>query len=673
MSFGTSRKPLHEVDSPMKTAMRAGAGMILGEQGPSELRGSARVHKPIARSISHINGDLKQKETLGGNTGSEKSYKHNSMRTSNVFAATIAALIIGALPHVAGHGDAGMDMSASASAPSPLSDPNDGWQVHGNNYFMHGHYTGWILAHIVLMVLAWVLSLPLAIMLSAARSRYHIPAQVLFHALNSVALVTGFVYNHSTPDLYKHNAHHPIGWVVISLTIVWTLASLYTAYGDYQSRRETSSLSSGNTARYSMLQDYGDRTALARWSHDSAMGSSCQHSSESVLQKPEDVQDDVDDDKHEDNEDEEPEKRGFLGNNRVDRFMSHYAQRLSTPRASTLVRGGQIGLEKVLMILGFAALSTGFLTYGGLGRSKQVFSVAAHFVKGGIFFWYGVLTLGRWMGAFSEFGWAWNIRPDYPLVARWKTRMPSAEFTESFVIWLYGASNVFLEHLNNAGGEWHPQDFEHLSITALFFGGGLLGMLIDSAWFRKQLNTSVVLQRSQELQLPGASRFAAHGAGSGTANVPDALWQEPATYKVPLNPMPALVIMALGIMMSSHHQTSMVSTMMHAQWGTLFFAFAIARAATYLTLYLKPPTSHFPCRPPSELVSAFCLMCGGLMFMVSAHDTVWAIETSGLDAMTIFTVTLGLTGILMSWEVVCYAIKGWAVRKEIAALGRPLP
>ena len=137
--------------------------------------------------------------------------------------------------------------------------------------------------------------------------------------------------------------------------------------------------------------------------------------------------------------------------------------------------------------------------------------------------------------------------------------------------------------------------------------------------------------------------------------------------------MPGLVIMLLGIMMSSHHQNSMVSTMMHAQWGTLFAGFAVARAATYIILYIKPPTSHFPARPPSELVSSFCLTAGGMMFMFSARDMTNTIEVNGLDAMTIFTVTMGLTGVILGWEVIVYAIKGWAVRKERAASGKALP
>ncbi len=96
----------------------------------------------------------------------------------------------------------------------------------------------------------------------------------------------------------------------------------------------------------------------------------------------------------------------------------------------------------------------------------------------------------------------------------------------------------------------------------------------------------------------------------------------------------------------------------------------MARGVTYMILYLKPPSSHYPARPPSELIAAFCLIAGGLMFMMSAHDVVASIESNGLDAMAIFTVTMGLTGLIMAWEVVVYSIKGWAVRKERAAAAK---
>ncbi len=54
---------------------------------------------------------------------------------------------------------------------------------------------------------------------------------------------------------------------------------------------------------------------------------------------------------------------------------------------------------------------------------------------------------------------------------------PSAEFAESALIFIYGITNIFLEHLGGAGDEWSAQDLEHVSITILFIGGGLVSQI----------------------------------------------------------------------------------------------------------------------------------------------------------------------------------------------------
>jgi hypothetical protein len=41
-----------------------------------------------------------------------------------------------------------------------------------------------------------------------------------------------------------------------------------------------------------------------------------------------------------------------------------------------------------------------------------------------------------------------------------------------------------------------------------------------------------------------------------------------------------------------------------------------------------------------------------------------AMEDNGLDAMFIFTVSMGVITFLMAWIIVVVAIKGWAVRRE---------
>jgi hypothetical protein len=141
-------------------------------------------------------------------------------------------------------------------------------------------------------------------------------------------------------------------------------------------------------------------------------------------------------------------------------------------------------------------------------------------------------------------------------------------------------------------------------------------------------------------------------------------WQQPRQYQVSMNPLPALIILLLGKMMSSHHQDSMVSTMIHSQWGGMFMGFALARGLTYITLYISPPTSFLPSRPPTEVITSFCLIAGGITFIVSNKDTVAVLEGYNLDAMFTFTVSMGLTALLMAWTTVVIAIKGWASQNE---------
>jgi hypothetical protein len=181
------------------------------------------------------------------------------------------------------------------------------------------------------------------------------------------------------------------------------------------------------------------------------------------------------------------------------------------------------------------------------------------------------------------------------------------------------------------------------------------GMLIESTRIRDLLNSTVT---------EAAHAYPEHSYDDEERNA----LRQPETYKFSINPIPALVILLLGIMMSSHTQASMISSMIHKQWGNLLTGASFARGLTYVLLYLKPPTSILPSRPPTELLTAFGLIAGGIIFMASSSDTVDGMIHYKLDAMFMYTVTMGLVGLLMAWEILCIALKGWAVRKEA---GRP--
>lgn len=69
------------------------------------------------------------------------------------------------------------------------------------------------------------------------------------------------------------------------------------------------------------------------------------------------------------------------------------------------------------------------------------------------------------------------MKPPQSVVGKAKSRAPTGEFVESMLIFIYGSSNVFLEHLAAWGEEWSAVDLEHVSISVMFFGAGLVGRL----------------------------------------------------------------------------------------------------------------------------------------------------------------------------------------------------
>ena len=94
---------------------------------------------------------------------------------------------------------------------------------------------------------------------------------------------------------------------------------------------------------------------------------------------------------------------------------------------------------------------------------------------------------------FADFGWAWNLKPPSELTGqKWKDRAPSAEFVESFFIFMYGATQSFMEHLgNHNGGVWSHKDLQHVSIAIMFFWAGLCGLLIETPFIRRCFNRSI--------------------------------------------------------------------------------------------------------------------------------------------------------------------------------------
>jgi hypothetical protein len=118
-------------------------------------------------------------------------------------------------------------------------------------------------------------------------------------------------------------------------------------------------------------------------------------------------------------------------------------------------------LERSLVFAGFMQLLTGIVVYTGGCRGNWINGCLAHLIKGGVFWCYGLVTFARFLGAFSDWGWAWNYIPGL----RYKN-VPTAEFVESAVIFLYGATNTWMERFGaNPGDPYTTKQVQHISIA----------------------------------------------------------------------------------------------------------------------------------------------------------------------------------------------------------------
>lgn len=358
----------------------------------------------------------------------------------------------------------------------------------------------------------------------------------------------------------------------------------------------------------------------------------------------------------------------------------------------------------------FALFPTAISCLNLFGKGQKVFNLLAHFIKGGIFFILGLISLARYCGCFSGIGGAWNYayvdldRHRYPhssssavatvsdtdramtgmggagsggsnvshsvwirihqlftsrdIINRYGGLICSFEFVESFLIFLYGASNVFLEHLASTDGVWTAKDLQHVSIAFMYFGAGLCGLISEfklSSWRRslffnvagRQLAITENIQLDSNLIVDDQH----HILGSNKLITPG----------FSPNPFPVFTIFWTGILMSKHAQASSLSTEIHVQWGSLLTYGSFFRVFTFILMSYYPlrgsKECFLPSKPLTELVTSFCLLCGGMVFMESTDQVIEALAWRGLTPMFTINVSVGVISLVMAWVMFIFAVK----------------
>ncbi|KAL4075983.1 hypothetical protein J3A83DRAFT_4357115 [Scleroderma citrinum] len=526
-------------------------------------------------------------------------------------------------------------------------------------------YPGLIALHVTFMILAFFVALPAGIALRSAKHHWHAFTVLIFYSLCGLGCAASALYRKLTPDMYQGSIHASHGYLVILsslvLSAVDTVAFFIRLYEFARSSRKLAVKSFwheivlgreayDSSSNYTGLnaEDPDEYDEIKPLGTMSPQGSHAQTDRPAVNIETQNL-----DDQYPaawSNETTQPGHRSTYSaaSDRTvfaidsPRDPRHSDETLRDvllqlpPRPRKPVQQvlavAYATLERLLVFAAFGMILTGIVVYSGGCRNNYINGCLAHLIKGGIFWCYGLFTFARFLGSHSEMGWAWNISPIGNTI--------SAEFVESSVIFLYGISNTWMERFGaHPGDPYTTKQVQHISIAVMFWFAGLVGMAMESRRFRNWLAASATSALDP----------------SHSANI-----SEPPSYRGSFNPFPALVIGVTGAAMSAHAQTYLFQVQIHQLWGWLLLGFSVLRCFTYFFLWLNPPSSILPSRPPTEALGSFFLACGGLMFMLSTEEITLAAMRRGRDDMMMFlNVAVAITCFAFCWTLCVVALNGW--------------
>ncbi|EJD54053.1 hypothetical protein AURDEDRAFT_110689 [Auricularia subglabra TFB-10046 SS5] len=544
-------------------------------------------------------------------------------------------------------------------APDPLSYiAHDFWPEHG-----HSAWPSLMVLHVAALGIAFFILLPVSISLRSVKHRWHLPTLVAFNAFASLGVFSATLYRKTTPNLYEGSKHGSLGWVVIAVVVGLSIAE---AIGAIQ-----------------RLALYLIKTPVSQWALAPVLAAirdadaTDSHASQAeyigLVQHDDDAHEETLE-AHPGNPVSRPHTRHVrldsLSPTEVDDLEAgateHWVRGHSLPYSPTVnhsdltlhepsgphLRKRSLGfsskssllltvgnvlfhtLEHALVPLAFAASVTGMTVYTGICRGAHINGCMAHLIKGGIFWCYGLLSFARYLGAWRALGWAWNRRS-----SRAPAWTPSAEMVECTVIFVYGATNTWMERFAAKPGDpFTTKQVQHISIAVMFWFAGLVGMGVESRTLRRWLAPA-----SASSMLPSG------------------------------NPLPGLVIGVTGLAMAAHQQAYVFLVQIHVLWGGLLAAFAALRWMTYFLLFARAKTRETdlddePGRPPTELLASFFLSCGGLVFALSVEPIgLYAMRNGRDDVMMFLCLSVAVTCLAFTWMLGIMAVNGYLKTQQAAA------
>lgn len=225
-------------------------------------------------------------------------------------------------------------------------------------------------------------------MFSIARSRYTLPTQCVFIAINALGVLFSTIYDAKTPDLYPNNAHHKLGWLVTWVLSAQVLVSLLgRLVGAFQQdgnklvaseRQSFIPVSQNAMDEHHRLHGSG-YDSLYRHSNDSAQGSEPNTESlrsHSFSSTPDTLTSPTAEyHAHKEFvEDDDDVEVNLPGVSRTGGPVRNLAVKIGSKissRAWKVLIFGYNFIDRTSMILGFITLATGIITLGRFFVSEQ--------------------------------------------------------------------------------------------------------------------------------------------------------------------------------------------------------------------------------------------------------------------------------------------------------------
>lgn len=221
--------------------------------------------------------------------------------------------------------------------------------------------------------------------MSITRSRLALLSYLVFLITNGIGVLLSLTYNASTPDLYENNAHHKIGWIATWIMVAQVAMGVLLTFsqhnrgssGSQEERAAFLPVSVEAMAHhhqqaeniqtmniYQWHRDSGQGTERASSSLNSLCASSAEECRDAGFERP--IKPEAN------NEAEYDDLSRFSWTGRffrpigVERFLNNHIPNLLSHRVLAVLGVIYSIIDRLVLILGFVAISTGAVTYGGI-------------------------------------------------------------------------------------------------------------------------------------------------------------------------------------------------------------------------------------------------------------------------------------------------------------------